>query len=97
MSETNTTTRKPARTPVEATLLPDDTVVTMYGAHKILAEQGLSVRPQMLYTYGGKGMIPTVEADGRRTTVRHLQEWADAYRGRKAAKATEIKAELQGK
>jgi len=95
---TNTTsTRKPAAVAVAAECREDDTVISMYGAHKILEEQGLSVRPQMLYTYGKKGYIPTVEADGKRTTVRHLEEWAAGYRTRKAAKATKVQEELAGK
>jgi len=95
MSETNTTTT--TNVPVAADVLPTDVTVTMYGAHKILADQGLSVRPQMLYTYGRKGYIPTVEADGKRTTVRHLNEWAEVYRGRKAERAAKIQNELEGK
>jgi hypothetical protein len=76
----------------------DDVVVTMYAAHKHLDSLGLSVRPQMLYTYGKKGYIGTVKGtDGKKTTLREINEWAERYQERKAAKATKIQNELQGK
>jgi hypothetical protein len=78
-------------------LLENDVVVTMYGAHKILADAGVSVRPQMLYTYGKKGYIATVDGDGKRTTVRTINEWRDTYVANKIAKSNKIKDELAGK
>lgn len=91
---------KTTPTPVAVELDGSD-VVTMYGAHKYLAEAfGLNVRPQMLYTYGRKGYIPTVEADGKRTTVTALTEWANAYAERRVAKVraqeAKVQAELKG-
>jgi len=96
MSETNTTKSTAAAVAVAE---GDDTeILSMYRASQWLsASRGLSVRPQMLYTYGKKGYIATVEADGKRTTVRTIGEWADRYQAKKAEKATKVQEELAGK
>jgi hypothetical protein len=59
--------------------------VTGYKASKILAEQNVTVRPQMIYNYIAKGYIPSV--DGKVSTV-ELAKWAVKYVAKKNASLT---------
>jgi len=74
----------------------EEALITPYKAAQIIeAELGLTVPPQMVYTYVKNGAFGEEAKTSKRVTARAAIEWGQALKDRRAAKETKKTADAK--